>query len=47
MTGAVTGVEGEVMGCGGAAAHLFAREGAKSTYITGTDLVIDGGTTAQ
>ena len=29
ITGAATGVEGELMGFGGTAARLFAREGAK------------------
>src|SRR5262245_34100431 len=29
LTGAAAAIEGEVMGFGGASAHLFAREGAK------------------
>ena len=29
LTGAAAAIEGELMGCGGAAAHLFVREGAK------------------
>ena len=29
ITGAAAGVEGELMGFGGASAHLFTREGAK------------------
>jgi NAD(P)-dependent dehydrogenase (short-subunit alcohol dehydrogenase family) len=86
ITGAAAGVEGQLMGFSGAAARLFAREGAiegytadaqrrewsiartplgrlgtaddiaygmlslasdESAYVTGAELVIDGGTTAQ
>ena len=40
ITGAAAGVEGELMGFGGAAARLFAREGAK---VVLTDVLVDQG----
>jgi cyclopentanol dehydrogenase len=40
ITGAATGVEGELMGFGGAAARLFAREGAK---VVLSDINEEGG----
>ena len=40
ITGAAAGVEGELMGFGGAAARLFAREGAK---VVLTDILVEQG----
>ena len=40
ISGAASGVEGELMGFGGAAARMFCREGAK--VVLG-DINIDGG----
>ena len=40
ITGAAAGVEGELMGFGGASAHLFTREGAK---VVLTDILVEQG----
>ena len=40
ITGAAAGVEGALMGFGGAAARLFAREGAK---VVLTDILVEQG----